>query len=187
MTIQLKPFTLAVLGLVVLITSCTAVGAWIGLQFGKTEAVRLPIPLRADTAVKGKTLSMATGLISPEVEGLYILDHASGNLQCWILNPRTGAVGGIFQTNVSAQFGLAKDGTGDYTIVTGGFAFTGGVANNMSPANSIVYVADETTGNVVGYNFTFNRTLLNRGVSQQGTLNVVCKGATRAGTGERDQ
>ncbi len=177
----------SVLGLAVLVFAAAALGTWSGNRYSRSTEVASPIRLLADTAARGKTLSLATGLVSPEVEGLYILDHASGLLQCWILNPRTGAVGGIFQTNVVTEFGADKIGAGDYTLVTGGFAFTGGVSGNMGPANSIVYIADEATGNIVVYSFSFNRTMLNRGVMQQGILNVVCKGTTRAGSVERDQ
>jgi hypothetical protein len=169
------------LALIVFLAS--ALGALLGSKFGAQSTFTgiPPIPLKADTASKGKTMSMATGLISPEVEGLYVLDHASGLLQCWLLNPRTGAVGGIYQANVLADLGI------DNVMVTGGFAFTGGVMGNVIPSGSIVYVADEATGKVVGYSFSFNRTELNRGVMQRGILRAVCTGPTRGASMERDQ
>jgi hypothetical protein len=175
--------------MMLLVCLSSGIGAMIGSKFGSTNlgANIPPIPLLADTATKGKSMSMATGLISPEVEGLYVLDHASGMLQCWLLNPRTGAVGGIYQTNVLADLGVEKVGAGDYVMVTGGFAFTGGVTGNILPSGSIVYVGDEATGKVVGYSFSFNRTELNRGIMQRGVLRAVCAGPTRGGSVERDQ
>jgi hypothetical protein len=179
----------SIAGWALLIVVCSIIGTSLGNKISQHSSQPETILLKADTAVKGKTLSMATGLISPEVEGLYVLDHASGLLQCWLLNPRNGAVGGIYQTNIIADFGGGgKAGVGDYTMATGGFQFTGGVTANMHPAGSIVYVADESTGNVVGYSFIFNRPMLNNGEMQQGALTPVCKGPTRGGmVVERDQ
>jgi hypothetical protein len=147
----------------------------------------VPIPVLADSAVKGKTMSMATGAVTTGVEGLYVLDHSSGLLQCWIMNPRNGAVGGIFQTNVLQDLPTDKVGSGDYVMVTGAFVFSGGTAANLVPSASIVYVADEATGNVVGYSFNFNRNELNRGVMQHGPLRAVCAGPTRVEGTVRDQ
>jgi hypothetical protein len=184
--LKMFPSTAAMLGVGVMVALSSGMGALVGAKIGTSNPSH-PIPLRADTAVKGKTLSMATGLVSPEVEGLYVLDHASGMLQCWILNPRTGAVGGVFQTNVLAELATDKTGAGDYVMTTGGFAFTGGVTGNVLPANSIVYIADEATGKVAGYNFNYNRNELNRGIMQRGLLRAVCGGETRGGTVTRDQ
>ncbi|MEM9409795.1 MAG: hypothetical protein AAGA30_01700, partial [Planctomycetota bacterium] len=45
----------------------------------------LPITLNADAATRGKSMSMATGFIDRDelIEGVFVLDHLSGNLQCW--------------------------------------------------------------------------------------------------------
>ncbi len=168
-------------------------GVYLGLhendfsKIGHSSQQNPILSLNADSAVKGKTISMATGAVSEGVEGLYVLDHASGNLQCWILNPRTGAVGGIFQTNILQDLPTDKPGAGDYVMVTGAFIFRAPVANNMSPSASICYVADESTGNVVGYSFNFNRQALTRGTMQSGVMAAVCAGPTRMEGTIRDQ
>lgn len=160
-------------------------GSW--FQPRSSFSANTPMPLFADAAVKGKTMSMATGLVVAEVEGLYVLDHASGLLQCWILNPRTGAVGGIFQTNILQDLPTEKVGGGDYVMCTGTYLFTGGTTGNLVPSASVVYVGDEATGNVVGYSFNFNRTELNRGAMQNGVLRAICAGPTRGEGTVRDQ
>ncbi len=176
-----------IVGLAILVMVSSILGVAIGNRFTPSPQKEWPIPLLADSAAKGKTVSLATGLISPEIEGLYVLDHASGLLQCWILNPRNGAVGGVYQANVMADFGADKIGQGDFVMVAGGFAFTGGHTGNMTPSSSIVYVADESSGVVVGYHFAFNRNELNRGIMQQGMLRRVCGGPSRTANLERDQ
>lgn len=175
--------------LVLIVFLASGLGAMIGSQWvSKNQMPALPpVTLKADTAAKGKTMSLATGLVSSEVEGLYVLDHASGVLQCWLLNPRTGAVGGIYQTNVLTDLGVDKTGIGDFVLATGVFVFTGGVTGNIHPSGSIAYVANESNGKVVGYSFSYNRTELNRGVMQRGILTAVCAGETRGAPTERDQ
>lgn len=188
-----KPFVKSILkytSLALLVMIAAMIGSAIGGSLGQNPVAATnstPLPLLADNAVKGNTMSMATGLVAPNVEGLYLLDHASGLLQCWILNPRNGAVGGIFQTNILKDLPTDKVGAGDYVMCTGAFVFSGGAAGNLVPNASIVYVGDEATGNVVGYSFNFNRNELNRGAMQQGMLNVVCAGATRGEGTVRDQ
>lgn len=169
-----------------------AIGGLLGHHWGigsnrSSSSETIPLPLMADSAVKGKTMSMATGAVTAGVEGLFVLDHSSGLLQCWIMNPRNGAVGGIFQTNILQDLPAEKVGAGDYVMCTGAFAFSGGTAANLVPSACIVYVADEATGNVVGYSFSFNRNELNRGVMQYGPLRAVCAGPTRVEGTVRDQ
>lgn len=176
--------------LLVMLASAIGSGMAHYWRIGSTDGLRptsIPIPLLADSAVKGKSMSMATGAVTAGVEGLFVLDHSSGLLQCWILNPRNGSVGGIFQTNILQDLPSEKVGAGDYVMCTGAFAFSGGTAANLVPSSSIVYVADEATGNVVGYSFSFNRNELNRGVMQYGPLRAVCAGPTRVEGAVRDQ
>ncbi len=169
------------LGLGVIVAASTSLGVWAGLRFAQPEssAASLPLELKAGTAARGKTMSMATGLIDGNVEGLFILDHLTGNLQCWLLNARTGAVGGIFRANVAQALATDKAGDPDYIMTTGNFFWNGGNAGNSLPAQSIVYVCDGTSGNVVGYSITYNKQSVLRGVAQAGTLNLVCQGSAR--------
>ncbi len=135
--------------------------------------------LKASTSARGKDLSMATGFISDGVEGLYVLDHISGNLQCWMLSTETGNIGGIYRTNVRAALQIDKSGKPDYIMTTGAFIWQRGNTGNIYPAKLICYVADGSTGNVVGYHLTYSQTDIKRGVVQTGELNAVCRGVAR--------
>ena len=164
-------------------------GLFVGLEIaGRNGQFKLPteLQLQADTAARGKSLSMATGRISNNVEALFVLDHDSGNLQCWILNPRTGAVGGIYRANVLGDLQVDKSGEPDFVLVTGNFFWSSGVTGNERPADTVAYVGDTSTGNIVGYALNFNRQALTRGVVQNGQLTVICKGAAKEGL-TRDQ
>ena len=63
-----------------------------------------------DTAARGKSMSMATGFIDRNrtLEGLFVLDHLSGLLQCWVVNPRTGNIAGLYYTDVNEHLELKK-------------------------------------------------------------------------------
>lgn len=137
---------------------------------------QIPLRLQADSASGGKTISMATGPITNEVEGLFILDHLTGVLQCWLLNPRTGAVGGIYAADVNTVLGLDK-GDPDFVMTTGKFYIKS--QGNLKMADSIVYVGEGSTGKVAGFSLAYDKGGIQRGIVQKGELTVVCAGPIR--------
>ncbi len=165
-------------GLALIVTLATCVGLFLGVQIATSNSPT-PLLLEAGTAARGKSLSMATGLIDNNVEALFVLDHDSGNLQCWVLNAKTGAVGGIYRANVIGDLQIDKSGEPDFVMTTGNFFWSSGTSGNEVPAHSVVYVGDSSTGNIVGYTFTYNKQGLIRGVVQGGSLEVICKGAAK--------
>lgn len=141
------------------------------------EAIN-PLKLYADSAAGGKTVSLATGQIDSGNEALFILDHLTGNLQCWILNQRTNSVGGIFRTNVLGALGGGKRGGDfDFTMTTGFFDFAN--AGQGVPAQCICYVAEGNSGAAAGFGLTYEKAALQRGAVTTGVLEVVCKGPFR--------
>jgi len=174
-----------------LIGITSGVGAYIGNRIAQEQVIP-PIPpleLNAGTAARSKSMSMATGLVDGNVEGLFLLDHVTGVLQCWVLSPRTGSVGGYYTANAASDLatGANKTGGAEYMMVTGNFFFDGGVAGNNVPGQSVCYVGDASTGNVVGYGLIYNKQGIVRGVPQKGALKLVCKGVARLAQTTRDQ
>ncbi len=134
-----------------------------------------------------KKVSMATGLIDEGVEGLFALDHQTGNLFCWVLNPRNGVTIGEFTTNVQATMGLAAGGDPDFSMVTGAMLFQGGRGNNERPINSVVYVSEGNSGKVAGFSLNWNQAIASRNAPQGGPMGVVFTGTVRGGLASRDQ
>lgn len=140
-----------------------------------------------DSAAGGKKVSLATGLIDDGVEGLFALDHETGNLFCWIINPRNGSPLGQFTTTVPVDMGLGVGGENDYVLTTGQMLFQGGRGGNARPANSVAYVAEGNSGKVVGYTLNWSQALANRNNAQTGKLQPFFSGTVRGALASRDQ
>ena len=126
----------------------------------------------------GETFAIATGPISEEVEGIFALDYLTGDLQCWVINPRTNVIGGYFRHNVVADLGMDQSRKNPkYLMVTGRTGLRGG-GSATRYSECILYVADATTGNLVGYAVPWNRTMASR-TAQQGVLMPIFKQAAR--------
>lgn len=183
---------IAILG--VLLVGASFSGAAIGTFFANrseptTTAIDLEqLKLHAASAARGKSISLATGWIDEAVEGVYILDHLTGNLQCWVLSPKTGSISGIYTANVNIGLESDKAGEKDYVMSTGAFAFTGGSSGQRVPARSVVYVAEGNSGNVAAFGLRYDKTTIRRGSGvDNGTLELIGKAPARGGGVTRDQ
>lgn len=183
---------LAVVSLFLMTFIAATAGTMYGHRLGDNESTEtnLPVVLNADSAARSKSMSMATGVVDVErgIEGLFVLDHLSGNLQCWVLNPRTGEVAGIYTANVNEDLELGKGGDLDYVMTTGSFRAEKSTARrgNQIPSGSICYVGDGNSGKVVGYILYFNRQLVLNNGTQRGKLEVLARGLAREAGLKRD-
>ncbi len=137
-----------------------------------------PVIFSPDSAARAKNLSMATGLISDDVEGLFVLDHENGDLNCMVLNPNNPKTGALFKSNVFSDMAISKESGADLVIVTGAIVVRGTKGNKV-PARCVCYVGDASSGKVVGYSLLYDRTIANKGGPQNGPLKVVFAGKTR--------
>lgn len=153
-----------------------AAGEWLSPYHFPAESRptgTFPVAFNPDATSMGKSVSIATGWIDDAVEGVFILDHLTGNLQCWIMNSRSGEIGGIFRTNVLEPLGIEGRTDLDYVIATGRFDFSNFRKGNLKYADCICYVGESTAGKIVGFSFTFDPTLGARGTPQTGDLTIV--------------
>lgn len=164
------------------------VGSFVAARNG-TPAIDLePLKLHAASAARGKSISLATGAIDESVEGIYILDHLTGDLQCWVLSPKTGKISGIYTANVNVGLETDRAGEKDYVMSTGFFAFSGGSAGQKVPARSVVYVAEGNSGNVAAFGLQYDKNVIRRGSGvDNGTLELIGKAPARGEGVTRDQ
>lgn len=144
-----------------------SVGVVVGLVVGLNIKGLWPsIPLHA-TATHGlDKFAICTGLVDDGVEALYFLDYLTGDMRAAVINPKTGRFNSFFTRNIAADFGGAGRSTG-YLMITGFADMPRGVSN-FQFAQSIVYVADVTTGSVAAYTIPWNSTLQAAGRPQYG-------------------
>lgn len=136
--------------------------------------------LHAAAAHGGNSLAMATGRIDEDVEGVFILDFLTGDLHCWVINPRALGQGfiGQYKQNILADLGLEKGKSPDYVLTTGGVTAVRG-AGAERPAQCVVYVGDGNSGNVVAYGLPWNPTLKAAGRAQGGPMVRLAVGKAR--------
>jgi hypothetical protein len=159
----------------ILLAGCGLCLVGVGMLAGTLVAVmnRQPqptfeLPLFATATDTGVSMSMATGPVDDEVEGVFFLDFVSGELTCAVLNSRTGKPGGFFRTNVIKALGIVEEKKPAYLMTTGSANFVGFKVGTKQPSLTVVYVCDQTTGRFAGYTFMWDRTLASRGAMQQG-------------------
>ena len=125
------------------------------------------IALYASATQGVENFAIATGMIHSGVEGLYFLDFTTGDLKASVLNPKTGKFNSIFSHNILQDFGPIKNPK--YLIVTGQVNMPRGRAP-FQYAQSIVYVAEVTTGQVMAYSVPWNSARQAAQQPQQGSF-----------------
>ena len=124
-------------------------------------------------------MGMATGPIDEEVEGCFFLDFLTGDVQCAVINARSGELAGVFKGNVIKDLGIEQGKKPAYRMVTGAVNFIG-ATGAARPARSVLYVLDTNSGNFAGYTLNWNRTLATARRPQAGALVALIKGNARA-------
>ena len=142
-------------------------GLVLGLIIGlNLEGLWPSIPLHAAATHGIDKFAIATGLVDNSVEALYFLDFLTGDMRAAVINPKNGKFNSFFTRNIAADFGGAGRNSG-YLMVTGSVNMPRG-ANNFQYAQSIVYVAEASTGQVAAYTIPWNSTQHAAGVTQFG-------------------
>ncbi len=133
------------------------------------------------TASHGSTnVAVATGQVSEDAEGIFILDYLTGNLQCWVFYPRMQRFGGKFETNITAQLPGTKNA--EYLLVTGASNVTQSTGN-ARPAGCIAYVVDTKSGMFAAYSLPWNRQAEMAGEPQKGMIAFLDGGQYRLAAG----
>jgi hypothetical protein len=131
--LSFKTWTVMCLGLVLGLSLGGAVA--VGVLLGQRDpgSARLQafeeLKLKASATHGSDTFAIATGHIDEEIEGLFTLDFVTGDLQCFVLNSRTGAMAGRFMINVNDAkiFGAKRGKKPNFLMTTG--AFNGGASS----------------------------------------------------------
>ena len=111
--------------------------------------LKLPQTLLHATASHGtEKFIAATGQIDQYAEGLFTLDALTGDLQCVVMNNRTGKFGAFYRTNVLTDLQVAGKKP-QFVMVTGIVDFRS--IGTARPAPCVAYVIDANTGRYAAY------------------------------------
>ena len=178
---SLQSMAMPILSTITIVAVCTAVfyaGRASQLESLNDNAFRgLPLVNASATANMAEKYSIATGQVSDEAEGFFVLDHNSGLLQCNVIYPRTGRFMAQFSVNVGDALGTSGKG-GNYLIVTGSAQFPR--ASNRPAAPTIVYVMDTTSGTYACYGIPYDRGATTAGRPQQRDMVLINTGSASA-------
>jgi len=137
------------------------------------------LKLKAMSTHGGDNFAIATGPVDEDVEGLFTLDFLTGDLHCFVMNPRGGGIAGAFKINVANDLEVQKGKKPNYLITTGQFNFSASY-NNFKPAKCLVYVADGNSGDIACYTFPWSSTVTSSGgLGTMLPMTLVYKGKTR--------
>ena len=159
-----------------------AFASWTG-WFDRNGGSELILPesvLKASGAARTSTFAVATGAIDNDVEGLFMLDHVTGQLNCYVMNWRNGKFTSRFSTNVVQDLGLqvAADKAPEYLLIAGEVAFPRGGAG-ARPGQSIAYVVDSHTGQFAAYGIAWRREAPATGRLQADRMVLLDRGLAR--------
>ncbi len=157
-------------------------GVWLGGQADNQAFQLAPLTIDATASATSENFSMATGSVGKSAEGVFVLDHDTGLLQCNVLYPRAGRFGALFAANVKEALPGGKGG--GYLLVTGFADFPGGSNQPIGPG-AVAYVLDTSTGSYACYAVPFDRVAENAQRPQQNALVLIGKGEARQ-VAERD-
>jgi hypothetical protein len=122
-------------------------GLVLGLVFG---GIWPDSPAHAVATSQIESFSACTAPLDSEVEGIFLLDYLTGDLRGAALNPQTRTFTVSYSTNVAQAFGVDATKQPRYLLVSGLASFRGATGNQRL-GNSVLYVAEMTSGKVAAY------------------------------------
>ncbi len=153
---------------------------WDGLR--GLASHQIPVELLQATATHGtSTMAVCTARIDEESDGFFALDYLTGELKGWVFNPRMGAFGGLFATNVS-QFLGPPGKNAEYLLVSGHVQPPASGTTTRS-ASMILYVVDVRGGQFAAFSVPWDKSMKNAGATQANVLVPVGGDVIRAPLG----
>ncbi len=131
----------------------------VGLAMG---ALAPHAPLHAVATDRTENFALATGALDDVTEAVYFLDFATGELHAAVISPVTRRFNAFFHANVQGDLGIVDAKNPQYLLVTGSSLFRPN-AGALQPGNSVIYVAELTSGKLAAYNVPWSPSFANSG------------------------
>jgi hypothetical protein len=179
-------------GLTVGVLAGVGVAVVIGVGIGQlwpTTPWPPATPVFATATHGSENLTIATGAVEPNLEAVIILDHITGELVGYVPNPNNGRFFVRYSySNVAKDLGVTKNPK--YSISTGYVAFK--ATSRTRLGTCVVYVAEESSGNVVAYGLPWDTGRKSSNEMSQSSfvkldMQKVSSGARRGAGGAADR
>ncbi len=118
-------------------------------------SVRQPVPLYAMTAQGSERKSLVTVPLDGGLEAVVALDHTTADLTGYVLDRFSGKFFIQYRYNVAKDFPL-QQGKHPRFIMVSGVADFRQFTSNGRLADGVIYVAEESSGQVVAYGIPWN-------------------------------
>jgi len=114
-------------------------------------------PALAVATDRSAKFALVTGPAGPvNMEGVFLLDFLTGNLQGHVLNSRVGKFTRSYYRNIAADFNLDPKTEAQWAIVSGQGQLA--ASRGTSWGNCLIYVAELTSGKVIAYAYPYTET-----------------------------
>jgi len=110
-------------------------------------------PLAAASNDRDAKFGIMTTPIGISVEGVFVLDYLTGRLSGAVIDPSTGKFSHFYAHSVAADFKVDPKATPHYAFVGGRASLAG--RGGVSPASSIIYVGELSSGMVMAYGINY--------------------------------
>ena len=121
--------------------------------------------------------AIATGLIDDRLEAFFFLDFLTGDLRGAAVSRRTGKFVAFFERNIQQDF-TSNSKNPKYLMVTGVADIPRG-RSNTPIGQSLIYIAEASSGEVGAYALPWNASLNNKGLPQRGEFIRLAGGSFR--------
>jgi len=135
--------------------------------------------LHATASSESEKFVMSTGFIEQSVEGVFILDTLSGDLQCTAYNSRAGGFNARFGRKILEDLKVGGDKRPEFMMVTGQIQLRNVPGIAGSPLTCVAYVVEGNTGNFAAYAVPWNTRAYASGNPQQGELILLQAGSAQ--------
>ena len=156
--------------------------AGLGSYFGSLLSTNNPsLQLDAATALENEgNVSVLTGIIETNTGGIYIFDHDTGQLQCWMIDRKSGEIVGIFNADVFKDMLFDKVGKTRFLIEVDYVLESQHKGVKTRAGDSTCFVTETISGKIIAYQVAYDKNALTGGRLQEGELKKVWNRAFRA-------
>ena len=143
---------------------------WQGSESPEVRSLLRHLPVHATATQGHDNFVIATGMVGDGLEGIYFLDFLTGDLKATVINERAGGFSAFFDYNISEDFNLAQVRNPKYLMVTGLARDVATTGPGGQMADSVLYVVEATTGQLVAYGLPWRRSQHTAGKVQRGAF-----------------